>query len=142
MPFMKLISPPLRAADAERLARDLTEAVVQLLQRPLGPYASAEELRRHSTIQFAPYQPGTITVGGEREHQLVVLEYSDWGLNLRRQRRLARELTPLIARFFDGQTDQVEIRFHHYQPSDRAIGGELLVDKIPWIGRMVKKLSP
>jgi hypothetical protein len=52
----------------------------------------------------------------------------------RLQRRLARELTPVLAKPFDmGQLDHVNIRFHPYPPTDFAVGGRLLVERIPWL---------
>ena len=65
----------------------------------------------------------------------VTVEYSDWSLSRRRQRRIARALTQTVAGLFgmQDQLDGVNIRFHLYPPSDFAVGGLLLSERIPWL---------
>jgi hypothetical protein len=77
---------------------------------------------------------------GERD---VTMEFSDWGLHARMQRRLARELTPVLAKLFamEQQLDHVNIRFHPYPPTDFAVGGRLLADLVPAIGVMRRLAS-
>ena len=71
------------------------------------------------------------------------MEFSDWGMRPRLQGRLAGELTPVLARLFgmEAQLDSVNIRFHPYPPTDFAVGGKLLSELIPVIGRLMRRLA-
>ena len=129
MPYMKLTSPSVSADTRARIARELTEEVVRLMTPSNGRGLSASELRERCTVHFTPYEPDAFAIGGrmmtERAEREVTMEFSDWGLNERRQRRLAHELTPLLARLFDleGRAEHVNIRFHPYAPTDFAVAG-------------------
>ena len=147
MPYVTLTTPPLSLDDRQRIAHDLTEAVVRLMTPANGRGLSPDELRERCTVHFTPYEDDMLAIGGklmrDREEKDVTMEFSDWGLNTRRQRKLARELTPLLASFFGlgTQLDHVNIRFHPYPPSDFAVGGRLFADLIPAIGRFMKSIT-
>ena len=62
---------------------------------------------------------------------------------VQRQRKVAKELAPLVAGLFKvGPSDisAVNIRFHSYPPHNFAVGGRLLSDLVPLIGRIAKKI--
>lgn len=145
MPYMKLTTPETTADDRARIARELTEAVVQLLTPRNG--LTPQELRERCTVHFTPYEPMMMAIGGtlmrDRIGKDITMELSDWGMTKRMQRRLARELAPLLARLFgmEDHLDHVNIRFHPYPPTDFAVGGRLLADLIPKIGQLMKRLA-
>jgi phenylpyruvate tautomerase PptA (4-oxalocrotonate tautomerase family) len=146
MPYMKLTTPELSVEQREQIARQLTEAVVRLMAPPGGRGPTAQELRERCTVHFTPYEPTMMAIGGklmrDRAEKDVTMEFSDWGLSLNHLRLLARELTPVLAKLFgmEGQLDHVNIRFHPYPPHHFAVGGKLLYDLIPIIGRIMKPL--
>lgn len=50
----------------------------------------------------------------------------------------------MLAKLFDipsAKAENINIRFHSYPPSDFAVGGRLLVDAVPRIGRLFKRLT-
>lgn len=50
----------------------------------------------------------------------------------------------VLAKLFDipsAKAENINIRFHSYPPSDFAVGGRLLVDAVPRIGRLFKRLT-
>lgn len=147
MPYMKLTTAVISVERRQEIASELTEQVVRLMTPKNGRGPKPEELREHCTVHCTPYEPTSMTIGGklmrDRAEQDVTLEFSDWGLGPRLQRRLARELTPVLAKLFgiEAQLDHVNIRFHPYPPSDFAVGGRLLSDLIPAIGRLMKRLA-
>jgi hypothetical protein len=73
MPYLKLTTPSLSEADRERVARELTEAVVRLMTPANGRGLSADELRERCTVHFTPYEPTSLAIGGilmrDRPHQ-------------------------------------------------------------------------
>ena len=74
----------------------------------------------------------------------VTVELSDWLMSVKQQRKVAKVLTPRLAELFGvaaEDLDAINIRFHSYPPSDFAVGGALLSDRVPWIGRFLKKLA-
>jgi phenylpyruvate tautomerase PptA (4-oxalocrotonate tautomerase family) len=147
MPYMKLTSPELSVEHREVVARELTETIVRLMTPKNGRGLSPDELRERCTVHFTPYEPTTMAIGGrlmrDRGEQDVTMEFSDWGMTPRMQRRLAGELTPVLARLFgmEQQLDHVNIRFHPFPPTDFAVGGKLLADLIPKIGQIMKRLA-
>lgn len=119
---------------------------VRLMTPKNGRGLTSQELRERCTVHFTPYTPTSMAIGGklmrERAESDVTMEFSDWGMSPRLQRRLARELTPVLAQLFAMETrvDHVNIRFHPYPPSDFAVGGRLLSELIPRVGRAMKRL--
>ena len=64
-------------------------------------------------------------------------------MSARKQRRVAAGLTPILAELFavpPSQREGIKIRFHPYPPRDFAAGGRLLIDTVPWVGRLMKRL--
>lgn len=70
----------------------------------------------------------------------VTVELSDWHMSTRQQRKATAALTPVLVRLFGAEPDSVSIRFHSYPPTDFAVGGRLLSDRIPAAGRFAKRL--
>ena len=120
----------------------LTDAVVELFTASRGP--SAEEIRQRTTIHFAPYAEAELFIGAQAvqpELPDVTVELSDWYLNTPHQRRVAAALTPILVSVFGSTRDSTNIRFHSYPPSAFAVGGQLLSDRIPRIGRLAKRIA-
>ena len=72
------------------------------------------------------------------------MELSDWSIPVKQPRRVAQHLTPLLAELFDvlaGGLDGVNIRFHPYPPTGFAVGGHLLSDIVPLVGRLMKRVA-
>lgn len=94
-------------------------------------------------MHFAPYGPGELFVGGRAagpEQPDLTVELSDWSMSTRRQARVARALTPLLAREFATAPDAVNVRFNSYPPTDFAVGGTLLTHRVPRLVRWTKRL--
>ena len=147
MPYMKLSTPDVTPQDRERIARELTEAMVHVMTRRYGRGFTPGELRERCTVHFTPYEPATMAVGGRlmqnRDEQNVTMEFSDCGMTTRLQARLARELTPLLGQLFcmDAHLERVRIRFHPYPPTDFAVGGRLLSAVAPRLGQLMQHLA-
>jgi len=147
VPYLRITSPELDAGRRQAIAARLTEAINSLLFDPRGRL-SREELRERTTVHFAPYAPGQLFVGGQtpeaRGSLDITVELSDWGMSARQRRRLARGLTPVLADLFAvprAAWDGINIRFHPYQPSEFAVGGRLLTELVPPIGRLMRRLA-
>jgi hypothetical protein len=147
MPYLRLTCPGLDDARKGAIAESLTAAVVDLFFDPTSRL-SRDELRERTTVHFACYGDADLYVGArtpaQRGRADVTVELSDWGLSVRRQRRVAAALTPTVARLFgigEDALDGVNIRFHPYPATDFAVGGRLLADLVPWVGRLRKRLS-
>ncbi|HVV48771.1 MAG TPA: hypothetical protein VHO06_03855 [Polyangia bacterium] len=144
---MKLTTPEVPVPRREEIARELTETVVRLMAPPAGRGPTPADLRERCTVHFTPYDPTSMAIGGklmrDRAEQDITMEFSDWGMTPRQQRRLASELTPMLAGLFGMQNhlDHVNIRFHPYPPTDFAVGGKLLSQLVPAIGRLMKRLA-
>ncbi len=147
MTTMRLTAPPLSPEEHEKIARELTEAVVRLMSNAGGRWFTTDEIRERCMVHFTHYEPHTLAIGGklmrERQGRHVFLELSDWGLNVRQQRKIAQTLTPLLARLYGMEADgeRVAIHFHPYAPTDFALGGKLLADRIPWVGQIMKRIA-
>lgn len=142
MPYLRLTCPALPAARRREIAEALTEAVVALFTPRRGP--SAAETRERTTVHFAPHRDDELFVGGVAVTAAapdVTVELSDWSMSVRQQRRVAAALTPLLAAEFGAATDHVNVRFHPYPPTDFAVGGVLLADRVPRIARVAKRLG-
>ncbi|WP_103130262.1 tautomerase family protein [Deinococcus aerius] len=145
MPYLRVTCPPLPAERKRHIAGQLTEAVNLLFFSPRGG-PTREELRERTTIHFTEYGGDDLYIGGrssgERGVTDLTVELSDWNMGVCQQRRVARHLTPLLARLFGVKDpDNVNLRFHSYPPTAFAAGGRLLADRVPRIGQAMKKLQ-
>ncbi len=144
MPYLKVTCPRIDAQKREEIAREITAEVVRLNPSRFVP---PEQMRERCTVHFTPYEPDRMAIGGvlmrDRHHADVTVEYSDWSLSRRKQKRIAKRLTSVVAEIFKmhDQLDSINIRFHPYPPSDFSVGGLLLSERVPWIGRLMKRLS-
>lgn len=144
---MKLTTPEVSLERRQIIAHELTETVVRAMTPKNERGLTASELRERCTVHFTPYEPTTMAIGGklmsDRGDGDVTMEFSDWGMGPRLQRRLARELTPVLTKLFgmEAAPDHVNIRFHPYPPTDFAVGGKLLSELIPAIGRVMKRVA-
>ena len=62
----------------------------------------------------------------------------------KQQRRVAKHRMPLPAELFDvpaAGLDGINIRLHPYPPTRFAVGGRLLSDTVPLIGRLMRLAS-
>ncbi|BDP42022.1 hypothetical protein DAETH_19910 [Deinococcus aetherius] len=144
MPYLRVTCPPLPAGRKAEVARQLTEAVNLLFFSPRGG-PTREELREHTTVHFAEVCDEDLYIGGrtprERGRVDLTVELSDWNMSTRKQRQVARHLTPVLARLFGvgpEDVDGINLRFHSYPPRDFAVGGRLLSDRVPWVGQFLK----
>ncbi|MBV9718493.1 MAG: hypothetical protein JOZ77_04195 [Candidatus Eremiobacteraeota bacterium] len=146
MPYLRITCPETSAQRRRAIAARLTDAVNDIFWNPRSGL-SRDDLRERTTVHFLPYGPETLFIGGripaERAAPDVTVELSDWSMPVRMQRRIARELTPILARLFDvipGDEDNVNLRFHSYRPTDFAVGGRLLSDIVPAVPRILKRV--
>jgi phenylpyruvate tautomerase PptA (4-oxalocrotonate tautomerase family) len=147
MPYLRITCPEGRSEQRQRIAQHLTAAINDLFYHPRGRVTRAE-LRERTTVHFMPYAPGDLFIGGrtpdERGAVDLTVELSDWHMSVRQQRKVARVLTPVLADLFDvppNGLDGINIRFHPYPPRDFAVGGRLLSDLVPRVGRLMKRLA-
>jgi phenylpyruvate tautomerase PptA (4-oxalocrotonate tautomerase family) len=147
MPYLRITSPELPLERRRVVAECLTGEVCDLFFDPRAP-VTREQLRERTTVHFTPYRDGELFIAGrtpdERGASDVTVELSDWSMSARQQRRVADRLTRMLAELFGfgpSQTDDINIRFHPYPPKDFAVGGQLLSDRIPLIGRVMKRLQ-
>ena len=146
MPYLRVTCPSLDADCRSAVAGRLTDAINDLFYNPRGRL-TREELRERTTVHFATYGDQEIFIGGRTPAQRgavdITVELSDWYMTVRQQRKIARELTPVLAELFQVPPENmsdVNIRFHPYPPTDFAVGGKLLADLIPRIGQIAKRL--
>ncbi len=147
MPYLRITCPDGRIEYYHHIAQRLTDAINDLFYHPRGRL-TREELRERTTIHFLPYAPGTLFVGGqtpgERGSGDLTVELSDWNMSVRQQRKVAPVLTLMLTELFEVPADRIygiNIRFHPYPPTDVAVGGRLLSDLVPRIGRLMKQLA-
>lgn len=76
----------------------------------------------------------------DRTRPDITVELSDWFLRVRRQRVITARLTPVLVQLFAAEPEAVNIRFHSYPPTDFAVGGRLLSDRVPVAGQLAKRL--
>ncbi len=146
MPYLRITCPELDLEGRRTIAIRLTDAINDLFFNPRSRL-TREDLRERTTIHFVPYAEGEFFIGGrsplERGKIDVTIELSDWSMRVRRQREVARILTPVLAELFavpPEEQDGINIRFDPYPPTDFAVGGRLLSDLIPFMGRLGKRL--
>ena len=147
MPYLRITCPDLPAQRRRVIAERLTGAINDLFFNPRARM-TREQLREQTTVHFAPYRENELFIGGrtpeERNSIDLTVELSDWGMSVKQQRRVAQRLTPLLAELFDipsAGVHGINIRFHPYPPTDFAVGGRLLSDLVPLIGRLMKRLA-
>lgn len=118
----------------------MTDAVVELFTPPRGP--TEAQVRERTTVHFACQGADELFIGARPagpQHPDVTVELSDWSLSTRRQARVAGRLTPLLVSLFGTDAEAVNLRFHSYPPTDFAVGGVLLSERIPLPARLVKR---
>ena len=146
MPYLKITSPNLEPTRYQVISQRLTEAINDLFYTP-SARLTREQLRERTTVHFVPHADHELYIGGQtpaaRGLADVTVELSDWSMSVRQQRKIARTLTPVLAELFNipaKDIDHVNIRFYSYSPADFAVGGKLLSDLIPLVGRWAKRL--
>lgn len=146
MPYLRVTCPHLDTENYFSIANLLTEAVNEIFHNPKSR-TTKEELRERTTVHFIPYKEGEFFIGGRTPHQRkqedITAEISDWYMSVKMQRKVAKHLTSVLAQAFNishRALDNINIRFHSYPPTDFAVGGKLLSDIIPYVGRMAKRL--
>jgi|GEM_PF-822997 len=146
MPYLRVTCPEMPPEQRRIAAQRLTEAVNEIFWNPRSGL-TRDELRERTTVHFVPYADDVLFIGARtprlRGVADITVELSDWSMPKRMQRRIARELTPVLAQLFAIAPDAVEninIRFHSYPPSDFAVGGRLLSDIVPRAARFFKRL--
>lgn len=147
MPYLRLTCPEVSPERRRIIALRLTEELGDLFFSPRGG-PTREELRERTSIHFQPYGEADVFIGGqtpqERRKPDLTAELSDWNMGVKTQRRVAAQLTPVLAELFGvgpQELDNVNIRFHSYPPRDFAVGGRLIADLVPRIGQLMKRLS-
>lgn len=141
MPYLRLTCPDINPQARGTIAETLTATIVELFTPPRGP--SREDIRARTTVHFACYEVGELFVGGVAAQPGgadITAELSDWSMSTRHQRKVAAVLTPVLVRLFNADPESVNIRFHSYPPTDFAVGGRLLSDRIPTIARFAKRI--
>lgn len=146
MPYLKITCPVLEPAKYAAVAAELTDVVNELFYNPKARL-TREDLRERTTVHFTPYRQDEIYIGArtpaQRGHFDITIELSDWYMSVKQQRKTASRMTAVIAKLFDipsNHEDNINLRFHSYPPTDFAVGGKLLSDLIPFIGRAAKRI--
>lgn len=141
MPYLRVTCPEPGADRRREIAAVLVEEVVDLFTPRRGP--GREVVRARTTVHFIPYREAELFVAGQESDRTrpdITVELSDWFLGVRRQRIIAARLTPVLVQLFEAEPDAVNIRFHSYPPTDFAVAGKLLSDRIPIAGQLAKRL--
>ncbi len=146
MPYLRITCSELPPARRREIAQRLTDEINDLFYTPRAA-VSREELREHTTVHFTPYRQDEMFIGArtprERDGIDLTVEVSDWSMSEGQQRKIAKRLTPVLVELFDIKLENfggINIRFHPYPPKDFAVGGRLLSDVVPLIGRVLKRL--
>lgn len=146
MPYLKITCSVKYKENFKAISERLTSAINDLFFNSKAGM-SREELRRRTTIHFVPYENYEMFIGGQssdaRKTADLTVKLSDWNMSAKQQRRVASLLTPVLAGCFKvphSEIENINIRFHSYGPSDFAVDGKLLSDRIPFAGRFAKKL--
>jgi phenylpyruvate tautomerase PptA (4-oxalocrotonate tautomerase family) len=144
MPYLRLTCPELPLETRRHIAKRLTDEIVRLFWEPKSGQ-SEDTVRSHTTVHFVPFTEGEVFIGGqtptERGVMDITAELSDWSMSVKKQRRVAQELTPVLAEVFKASDlEGVNVRFHSYPPTDFSVGGALLSDRVPRVGQVMKKI--
>jgi phenylpyruvate tautomerase PptA (4-oxalocrotonate tautomerase family) len=147
VPYLRITCPEIPSDRRRAIAEQLTRAVNDLFFNPRARL-TREELRERTTVHFVPYRENELFIAArtpeERKAMDLTVELSDWNMPVKQQRRIAHDLTPLLAELFGvdaANLDGINIRFHSYPPTDFAVGGRLLSDVIPLIGQLMKRFA-
>ena len=147
VPYLHVTCPDIPPQRRREIAEQLTTALNDLFFDPRSRL-TREELRERTTVHFVSYGDDELFIGArtpeERNAIDLTVELSDWSMSVRQQRRIAQHLTPLLARLFEvppAGLDGINIRYHRYPATDFAVGGRLLSDIIPLIGRVMKRIA-
>ncbi len=144
MPYLRLVCPALPLETRRMIAQRLTDELVRLFWEPKSGQSEAT-VRGHTTVHFMPFEDGELFIGGqtptERGALDITAELSDWNMSVKKQRRVAQVLTPVLAEVFGAaDLEGVNLRFHSYPPTDFSVGGALLSDRVPKVGQVMKKI--
>jgi phenylpyruvate tautomerase PptA (4-oxalocrotonate tautomerase family) len=126
MPFLRVYSPELDLEQKRLFAHELTEGILRALGLP-------EQYRDRTAIHFVGYRPEEMAIGGrlavDSQQAEYILEIVEQDLTQRKKEALVRVLTPLAARLFGLNADQIwhiTMRFVSYSADDYAIGGRFV----------------
>lgn len=146
MPYLRISCPTLETDKYAAIALTLTNAINDIFYHPKARL-TREELRERTTVHFVPYREGEFYIGAktpsQRGHADITIELSDWYMSVKQQRKVAEQMTPIVAKLFNiapADSDNINFRFHSYPPTDFAVGGKLLSDIVPYIGRLAKRI--
>ena len=144
MPYLRLVCPALPLETRREIAQRLTLEIVRLFWESKSGQTE-QTVRDHTTVHFVPFEDGELFIGGqtplERGALDITAELSDWSMSVKKQRRIALALTPVLAEVFGvADVGGVNLRFHSYPPTDFSVGGVLLSDRVPRVGQIMKKL--
>jgi hypothetical protein len=147
VPYLRVTCAQVSRDRRRAIAERLTEEIVDLFLSPNGRI-TREQLREprqytsqamgdaplllhgHTPIGKFHGQIDRISVGGRSasDDEFVFIVHQ----------------TPILAKLYEIPPDRLEginLRFHPYPPTDFAVGGRLLSDLVPLIGRWMKALS-
>lgn len=146
MPYLNITCPDTFRPQFPVIAECLTSKINQLFYNPRARITK-DELRERTTVHFNPYQDGELFIGGRTPTQRgfldITVQLSDWSMSVKKQRAVAKALTPVLAELFGvdaAHIENVNIYFNPYPPINFSVGGTLLADLIPLPGRFAKKL--
>lgn len=146
MPYLKVTCPDTFKPQFPTIAERLTSEINTLFFNPRARITE-EELRERTTIHFSPYFENQIFIGAktptERGYLDITVELSDWSMSIKKQRTVAKALTPVLAELFGINKDRIEhvnIYFNSYPPANFSVGGILLSDLVPFPAQLAKRI--
>ncbi len=146
MPYLQVTCPEKFKSEFKSFAEVLTLEINELFYNPKARITK-EELRERTTVHFNPYAENQLFIGArtpdERGYLDITVELSDWLMSVKKQRKVAKKLTPVLMKLFDiddNHIDNVNIYFNSYSPTNFSVGGKLLSDLVPFAGRIAKKI--
>ena len=146
MPYLRVSCSELDTLQYASIALELTNIVNDLFYHPKARL-TREALRERTTVHIVPYKEGEFYIGTktpvQRRHPDITIELSDWFMSVKQQRKVAAQMTPVVAKLFGmlpAEVGNINFRFHSYPPTDFAVASKLLSDIIPYIGRLAKRL--
>lgn len=146
MPYLKVTCPDTFEPHFPTMAERLTAEINTLFFNPQARI-SKEELRERTTVHFNPYTENHLFIGArtptQRGYLDITVELSDWLMSIKKQRIVAKTLTPVLAQLFgidNANLEHVNIYFNSYPPTNFSVGGILLSDLVPFAGRLAKRI--